>query len=52
LYGLLEELGHKVLTRHLVSDNAWDADRSISPQDVFRRDMACLEQCDRFIAEV
>jgi nucleoside 2-deoxyribosyltransferase len=49
---LLEDLGHDVLTRHLVSDNAWEADRSISPQDVFRRDMAWLDQCDHFIAEV
>ena len=49
---ILEDLGHEVLTRHLVSDNAWDADRSISPQDVLRRDMAWLDQCDLFIAEV
>ena len=49
---ILEDLGHEVLTRHLVSDNAWEADRSISPQDVFRRDMAWLDQCDLFIAEV
>jgi nucleoside 2-deoxyribosyltransferase len=48
----LEDLGHEVLTRHLVSDNAWEADRSISPQDVFRRDMAWLDRCDLFIAEV
>jgi nucleoside 2-deoxyribosyltransferase len=48
----LEDLGHEVLTRHLVSDNAWEADRSITPQDVFRRDMAWLDQCDLFIAEV
>jgi len=48
----LEDLGHEVLTRHLVSDNAWEADRSISPQDVFRRDMAWLDQCDLLIAEV
>ena len=48
----LEERGHEVLTRHLVSDHAWDADRSISPQDVFRRDMGWLAQCDLFIAEV
>ncbi len=48
----LEEMGHEVLTRHLVSDNAWEADRSISPQDVYRRDMAWLELCDLFIAEV
>lgn len=49
---LLEEMGHEVLTRHLVSDNAWEADRSISPQDVYRRDMAWLQHCDLFIAEV
>jgi hypothetical protein len=49
---LLEELGHEVLTRHLVSDNAWEADRSITPQDVFRRDIRWLDQCDLFIAEV
>jgi 2'-deoxynucleoside 5'-phosphate N-hydrolase len=49
---LLEESGHEVLTRHLVADNAWEADRSISPQDVFRRDMAWLNRCDLFIAEV
>src|SRR5271156_2064102 len=49
---LLEEMGHEVLTRHLVSDNAWEADRSITPQDVYRRDMAWLQQCELFIAEV
>src|SRR5271167_3746811 len=49
---LLEECGHEVLTRHLVDANAWEADRSISPQDVYRRDMTWLEQCDLFIAEV
>jgi len=48
----LEEMGHQVLTRHLVSDNAWEADRSVSPQDVYRRDMAWLGQCELFIAEV
>ena len=49
---LLEELGHEVLTRHLVDDNAWEADRRISAQNVYRRDMAWLEQCELFIAEV
>jgi hypothetical protein len=48
----LEEMGHEVMTRHLVSDNAWEADRSVSPQEVYRRDMAWLGQCDLFIAEV
>jgi nucleoside 2-deoxyribosyltransferase len=49
---LLEERGHEVLTRHLVSDDAWASDRLLAPQDVYRRDMAWLEQCDLFIAEV
>jgi nucleoside 2-deoxyribosyltransferase len=49
---LLEEMGHEVLTRHLVEDNAWEADRSIGPQEVYRRDMAWLQECDLFIAEV
>src|SRR5215472_4646817 len=29
---LLEEKGHEVLTRHLVSDDAWSRDRLIPPQ--------------------
>ena len=49
---LLEGLGHEVLTRHLVKDDAWEADRRMSAKDVYRRDMAWLEQCDLFIAEV
>ena len=49
---LLEELGHEVLTRHLVSEHAWKADRLLSPQEVYRRDMAWLDQCDLFSAEV
>jgi nucleoside 2-deoxyribosyltransferase len=49
---LLVELGHEVLTRHLVREDAWQADRSISPQEVYRRDMTWLKQCDLFVAEV
>ena len=48
---LIEALGHEVLTRHLVRDDAWDADRLISPQDVYRRDMRWLQECDLFMAE-
>ena len=50
--GLLEERGHEVLTKHLVADNAWEADRAISAQDVYSRDMAWLDACHCFIAEV
>jgi hypothetical protein len=49
---LLEELGHEVLTRHLVGEHAWEADRAISPQEVYRRDLKWLQQCDLFVAEV
>ena len=48
----LEEMGHEVLTRHLVNDGARAADRLLGPQAVFQRDMACLRECDLFIAEV
>lgn len=52
LVELLEAMGHEVLTRHLVSDDAARMDRSITPQAVYERDMNWLRQCDIFIAEV
>jgi nucleoside 2-deoxyribosyltransferase len=52
IVGILEEMGHEVLTRHLVEENAWEADRSISAREVYLRDMNWLEKCDMFIAEV
>jgi nucleoside 2-deoxyribosyltransferase len=48
----LENLGHEVLTRHLVNDDARAADRSLGPQAVYRRDMAWIEDSDLFIGEV
>jgi 2'-deoxynucleoside 5'-phosphate N-hydrolase len=48
----LQSLGHEVLTSHLVSDDAWRADRSVAPQKIFARDMNWLAQCDLFVAEV
>jgi 2'-deoxynucleoside 5'-phosphate N-hydrolase len=49
---MLEALGHVVLTKHLVQDDAWEADRLITPQQVYERDMKWLEECDCLIAEV
>ncbi len=49
---LLESMGHEVLTRHLVAENAREMDRTLTPQAVFRRDMDWLDQADIFIAEV
>jgi nucleoside 2-deoxyribosyltransferase len=48
----LEGLGHEVLTRHLVNEDARAQDSLLGPQAVYRRDMAWLAQCDLFIAEV
>ena len=52
IVGILEEMRHEVLTRHLVQDNAWQADRNITSKEVYLRDLKWLEQCDMFIAEV
>jgi 2'-deoxynucleoside 5'-phosphate N-hydrolase len=49
---LLEEMGHEVLTRHLVRDDAWEMDRRITAEQVYERDMAWLEACDVMLAEV
>ena len=49
---LVDQKGHEVLTRHLIEDNAWEADRLITPKEVYLRDMKWLEQCDLFMAEV
>ena len=49
---LLKQMGHEVLTHHLVRDDAWEADRRIAPKDVYLRDMKWLGLCDLFIGEV
>src|SRR5260370_16156574 len=49
---VLQSLGHEVLTSHLVSDDAWEADRSVAPQKIFARDMNWLAQFHLFLAEV
>jgi nucleoside 2-deoxyribosyltransferase len=48
----LEAAGHTVLTRHLVSDTAREADRALAPRVVYERDMRWLAESDLFIAEV
>ena len=52
ILNVLQSMGHEVLTSHLVSEDAWEADRRVAPQEIFARDMNCLAQCDLFIAEV
>ena len=52
ILNVLQSLGHEVLTSHLVRADAWEADRSVTPQKIFARDMAWLAQCELFVAEV
>ncbi len=52
IFAALRSLGHEVLTTHLLDDDAWEADRRKSPQEIFARDMNWLAECDVFVAEV
>ena len=52
LVKMLEDYGHEVLTRHLVNDDAREYDRKLGPRGVYSRDVAWLQECDIFIAEV
>lgn len=52
IVGVLQSMGHEVLTSHLIREDAWDADRSVPPREVFARDMKWLDQCELFVAEV
>ena len=52
IVALLEAMGHVVLTKHLVEDDAWENDRLITAQQVYERDLRWLTDCDCLIAEV
>jgi hypothetical protein len=52
IIGVLQSMGHEVLTSHLVREDVWEADRSVAPQEIFARDIKWLDQCDLFVAEV
>ena len=52
IVAMLEAIGHVVLTKHLVEDDAWEKDRLITAQQVYQRDLRWLTECDCLIAEV
>jgi hypothetical protein len=52
IVSMLEAMGHVVLTKHLVQDDAWEKDRLITPQQVYQRDLQWLTECDCLMAEV
>ena len=51
LADLLEELGHDVLTRHLLLDDADAREGQLSEREVFERDVRWLDDADLLIAE-
>jgi len=51
LADLLEQLGHTVLTRHLLLDDVDAQEAQLNEREVFERDMRWLEAADVLIAE-
>lgn len=47
----LQANGHTVLTTHLLADDANEREAALSEQDVFRRDLEWLTDCDVLVAE-
>jgi nucleoside 2-deoxyribosyltransferase len=47
----LEDLGHSVPTKHLLADDADEAERALTARAVYERDIERLEQCDVLVAE-
>ncbi len=44
--------GHEVLTAHLARPEVMARERVVQPQEVFRRDVDWITQCDALVAEV
>jgi nucleoside 2-deoxyribosyltransferase len=47
----LQQLGHEVLTTHLLAEDAESAEAQLTEQQVYRRDIDWLSQCDVLVAE-
>jgi nucleoside 2-deoxyribosyltransferase len=47
----LQRLGHEVLTTHLLADNVDSAEAQLTEEQVYRRDLEWLSQCDVLVAE-
>jgi len=51
LVSLLEEKGHFILTKHLFSNDPFEIDSKLRPEQVFLRDMEWLQSSDIVIIE-
>jgi len=47
----LEAHGHEVLTTHLLADDVESAESALTEEQVYRRDLEWLTQCDVLVAE-
>ena len=47
----LEAHGHEVLTTHLLADDVESAESALTEEQVYRRDLEWLSQCDVLVAE-
>jgi hypothetical protein len=47
----LQQLGHDVLTTHLLADDANESEARLREDEVFARDIEWLESCDVLVAE-
>jgi 2'-deoxynucleoside 5'-phosphate N-hydrolase len=47
----LQQLGHEVLTIHLLAEDVESAEAQLTEQQVYRRDIDWLSQCDVLVAE-
>ena len=48
----LEQLGHAVPTAHLADPGVMELERVVDPQEIYRRDLRWIDECDALIAEV
>src|SRR6266851_1466083 len=47
----LQQLGHEVLTTHLLAEDVESAEAQLTEQQVYRRDLDWLSKCDVLVAE-
>ncbi len=52
MVGFLQEQGHRVLTEHIIADDVLQQESHLTAEQIYRRDMEWLANCDAFIAEI
>ena len=52
MVGYIRELGHIVLTEHIIHPQVLDMEKRFTPSEIYTRDIEWIEECDCMIAEV